>query len=411
MDTTGIHFIDDFDLNEEATILIRVDFNVPLEDGKVTDETRIRAAIPTIAHAIESGAKVILCSHLGRPKGERTPELSLEPVAARLAEVIDTDTLIYDMEVVFPENVVGDDVDTLLTELNPKRQLMLLENLRFEPGEKAGDDEFAKRLAALADVYINDAFGAAHRKHASVYTINKFFDRHHRGAGFLIRDELEGLGRLLDHPASPYVAIVGGAKVSDKLGVLRALIDRVDTILVGGAMAYTFLAADGVEVGDSLVEADYVDEARSILERTKMQKTELILPLDHGIGDGIDAARAEVTADAAIPEGKMGLDIGPKTRARFREIIESAATIFWNGPLGVFENEAFAEGTMAIARAVAECEAYSVIGGGDSAAAVARAGVADDIGHVSTGGGASLQLVEGKPLPGVESLRPNYPFD
>ena len=363
MDTTGIHFIDEFDLAEK-TVLIRVDFNVPLRDGKVSDDTRIRAAIPTLAHAIEAGAKVILCSHLGRPKGERDPALSLEPVASRLAQIIDTDTLLYDIEVVFPENIIGEDVDTLLTELNPNRQIMLLENLRFDPGEKAGDEEFAQRLAALADIYINDAFGAAHRKHASVYTINKFFDRHHRGAGFLIRNELQGLAKLLERAPSPYVAIVGGAKVSDKLGVLRALINRVDTILVGGAMAYTFLAAEQIEVGDSLVEEDYLDEARAILERARLQKVDIVLPVDHRTGPSIDADEAQVTDGAEIADGQMGLDIGPRTQERFKEIIAQAQTIFWNGPLGVFENEAFATGTLSVARAVAQSSAYSVVGGG-----------------------------------------------
>lgn len=411
IDTTGIRFIDDLPLEEERTVLIRVDFNVPLNNGEVADDTRIRAAIPTIEYAIESGAKVVLCSHLGRPGGERDESLSLEPVGARLAKIIDTDTLLYDMEVVLPENIVGEDVDTLLTELNPNRQVMLLENLRFNPGERAGDDEFAERLSDLADFYVNDAFGATHRKHASVYTINKFFDRHHRGAGRLIRSELEHLGRLVDRPERPYVAIAGGAKVSDKLGVLRTLVDRVDSLLIGGAMAYTFLAADGCDVGDSLVESEFVEEAADILEQAKFGDTELLLPVDHRVGGGPDAANAEIVDSRDIPQGVMGLDIGPETERRFAEVIESAATVFWNGPLGVFENEAFASGTFAVARAMAGCTAYTVIGGGDSAAAVARAGVADDIDHVSTGGGASLQLVEGKALPGVESLRPNYPFD
>ena len=411
MDTTGIRFIDDLDLGEEKTVLIRVDFNVPLSDGEVTDDTRIRAALPTISHAIESGAKVILCSHLGRPGGKRTPELSLEPVASRLAEIIDTDTLHYDMEVVLPENIYGPDVDTLLTELNPNRQIMLLENLRFDPGEKKGDDEFAERLSELADFYVNDAFGAAHRKHASVYRINKFFDRNHRAAGFLIAGELKGLGKLLHRPDRPYVAIVGGAKVSDKLGVLDALLDRVDTLLVGGAMAYTFQAASGIDVGDSLIEEDFLDDAAAILDRAELQKLDFILPLDHRTGESLDANVAHTTDGVEIPKGQMGLDIGPRTAQRFKKVIESASTVFWNGPLGVFENEAFSEGTLSVARALADSDAYSVVGGGDSAAAVARAEVTDRIDHVSTGGGASLQLVEGKPLPGIESLRPNYPFE
>ncbi len=411
MNTTGINFIDELDLGEERTVLIRVDFNVPIKNGEVTDDTRILAALPTIEHAIETGAKVIVCSHLGRPGGKQSDELSMEPVGARLAKLIDTDTLLYDYEVVLPQNLIGEDVDTLLEELNPNRQIMLLENLRFHPGEKAGDDEFAEQLAALADFYVNDAFGATHRKHASVYTINKFFDRHHRGAGFLIRDEIEGLNPLLDHPTRPYVAIVGGAKVSDKLGVLKTLSKKVDTLLVGGAMAYTFLASQGVQVGDSIVEEDFLDEAGQILARAELKDLDILLPVDHRTGSDIDAAEATVTDDVDIPDGQMGLDIGPKTVDRFRQVVSSAKTVFWNGPLGVFENDAFAEGTIEVARTLADSDAYSVVGGGDSAAAVARAGVADQIGHVSTGGGASLQLVEGKPLPGIESLRPNYPFD
>ena len=412
MDTTGIHFIDEFDFEEqEDVVLIRVDFNVPINDGEVGDDTRIRAALPTIEYAIESGARVVLCSHLGRPGGERVPGLSMEPVGARLAKLIDEETLLYDMEVVLPEDLVGDAVDRLLEELNPNRQIMMLENLRFHPGEKAGDDEFAEELSKLADYYINDAFGATHRRHASVYTINKFFDRNHRGAGRLIRSEIEGLGRLLDEPESPYVAIVGGAKVSDKLGVLRTLIKRVDTILIGGAMAYTFLASQGKNVGESLVEEDYIDEAGSILERADLQNIDIVLPVDHRVGDDVEDTEATVTHDAHIPDRTMGLDIGPETVNEFKTYIDRASTVFWNGPLGVFENEAFAQGTFAIARALADSNGYTVVGGGDSAAAVVGAGVADDIDHVSTGGGASLQLVEGKSLPGIESLRPNYPFD
>ena len=410
MNTTGIHFIEDFDLAEK-TVLIRVDFNVPVKDGEVTDDTRIRAALPTIVRAVESGARVILCSHFGRPSGQPDPKYSLEPVAARLAEILDTETLLYETEVFFPESVIGADVEEVLKEMRGQRQVMLLENLRFHPGEKAGDNEFAKELANLADFYINDAFGACHRKHASVYQINQFFDRHHRGYGYLIKEELEGLSKLLDRPARPYVAIVGGAKVSDKLGVLQALIDRVDTILIGGAMAYTFLAAQDLSVGNSLVEKDYLEKARTILGRAKGKGVDILLPVDHRVASEFEATEAEITDGVHIYEGKMGLDIGPKTQELFEEVISQAATIFWNGPLGVFENDAFAEGTLSIARAVAQAEAYTVIGGGDSVAAAAKAGVQEQIDHISTGGGASLQLVEGKALPGIESLRPNHPFD
>ena len=410
MDTTGIHFIDELDLNEKR-VLIRVDFNVPLKDGKVTDDTRIRSALPTIVHALEAGAKVILCSHLGRPSGADDSRYSMEPVAARLAELLDTDTLLYDVEVLFPEHIVGPDVQELIGEMKSGKQVMLLDNLRFVPGEKAGDDGFAKELADLADVYINDAFGAAHRKHASVYQINKFFDRYHRGAGLLIKAEIQGLARLTQRPERPFVAIVGGAKVSDKLTVLQALIDKVDTILVGGAMAYTFLMTRDVGVGTSLVEEDYLDQATEILRKAQGKNVEILLPLDHRVAEKFDAAEARITEGAGIEPGWMGLDIGPKTVTAFAERIERAATIFWNGPLGVFENKAFSKGTFAVAEAVAAAPGFSVVGGGDSVAAITRAGLADQIGHVSTGGGASLQVVEGKSLPGIEGLRANHPFE
>lgn len=410
MNTTGIHFIEDFELADK-TVLLRVDFNVPVKDGVVTDDNRIRAALPTIVHAVEAGAKVILCSHFGRPSGHPDPKYSLEPVAARLAEILDTETLLYDTEVFFPESVIGDDVREVISEMRGQRQVMLLENLRFHPGEKSGDDEFAKELASLADFYINDAFGACHRKHASVYTINKYFDRHHRGVGYLIKSELEGLSRLLDRPPRPYVAIVGGAKVSDKLGVLNALIDKVDSILVGGAMAYTFLGAQGHGVGKSLVESDFMEEAKKIIDKAKARGVDLVLPVDHRVAETFDASKAILTDGVEIGAEMMGLDIGPKTQELFEQILSEGQTIFWNGPLGVFENPAFAEGTLSVARALAASDAYTVIGGGDSVAAAAKAEVLDKFGHVSTGGGASLQIVEGKTLPGIESLRPNHPFD
>ncbi len=412
METTGIRFIEDLNLDrqEEATVLIRADLNVPLKDGEVTDATRIEAAIPTISHCIEAGLKVIVCSHLGRPGGEPTPELSMEPVAAKLAELIDTDTLHYDMEVVLPEHVVGEEVDVLLEELNPNRQIMLLENLRFHPGEKKGDEEFAQKLASYADFYVNDAFGAAHRKHASVYTINQFFDRHHKAAGYLIEEEIKHLSKVSDDPKKPFVAIAGGAKISDKLEVIETLLDKVDTLLIGGAMAYTFLKAQGQQVGASMVEEDFLEEAKRILDRVDLQKLDMRLPEDHRVGQGLEDAEATVTSDQDIPAAKMGLDIGPRTEANYSEAIAGAATVFWNGPMGVFENEAFATGTVAVAKAMAKASGYTVVGGGDSASAVAKAGVSEEMDHVSTGGGASLQLVQGKRLPGLESLRPNYPF-
>lgn len=406
MDLTGIQFIDQLDLNEKR-VLIRVDFNVPLDaEQNISDDTRIRAALPTIRYAMEQeDTKVILMSHLGRPRGEYDEKLSMKPVGARLAELLD-------IEVLVPEEMGGKFVKKLIQDMRPK-QVMLLENLRFEPGEKAGSPEFGEALAELADIYINDAFGTSHRKHASMYHVAKFFDRNHKAAGFLIKEELEQLSRLTDSPERPFLAIVGGAKVSDKLGVLHALVERVDQVLIGGAMAYTFLKAKRVEVGKSLVEEDFVERARDIINKAQHRGVTLRLPVDHVIAPGIDADAEHIRAtDAqAIQRPMAGFDIGPETITRYQEAIAQAKSIFWNGPMGVFEVEAFAEGTMAVARAVADSQAFSVVGGGDSAAAVNVAGVEERIGHVSTGGGASLQMIEGKPLPGIEALRANYPFE
>ncbi|MGM0557829.1 MAG: phosphoglycerate kinase, partial [Myxococcota bacterium] len=353
----------------------------------------------------EAGAQVILASHLGRPGGEVKDELSMVPVGERLAELME-------LEVLVPEDHYGEFVRKLIDDNVGPRKIMLLENLRFNPGEKAGDPGFAEGLASLAQIYINDAFGTSHRKHASMYTMVQHFDRRTKGAGFLIREELENLGGLLDKPTRPFLAIMGGVKVSDKIGVLNKLTDRVNRVLIGGAMAYTFLASKGVEVGDSLVEEDRLEDARKILSLAKRKGVEINLPVDHVVAPSLDASEDEVetTRRADISAGMMGLDIGPQTLQNYKEAIAEAKTAFWNGPMGVFENELFSKGTMELAHALAEADCKSVVGGGDSGAAVHKAGVTDQITHVSTGGGASLQVVEGKPLPGIEALRPNHPF-
>ena len=407
MELTGIRFIDDLDLEPETPVFIRTDFNVPLsDDGEVEDDFRIRAAIPTIEHAVQKDCRVILASHLGRPGGERDPELSMEPVGEALTELMD-------IEVVLPEDLTGHPVQRLVSNLKPGNQVMLLENLRFDPGEKGADKEFAEGLAELADLYVNDAFGAMHRKHASVYTMAQFFDRDEKAAGRLVKSELEHLGDLLDEPKRPFTAIMGGAKVSDKLGVMERLSKKVDRILVGGAMAYTFLKADGERVGDSMVEEDYVAQAGRILDTATSRGVDIVLPLDHVVAPGFDAVEADVqtTEGPGIPDGNMGLDIGPRTVEAYSEAIRESRTVFWNGPMGVFEKDLFARGTLEIARTLALAPCHSVVGGGDSASAVRKAEVTEAIDHVSTGGGAALQVVEGKALPGVDALRSNHPFD
>jgi len=406
MDLIGIKFIDQLELAEKR-ILIRVDFNVPLDENQqITDETRIQAALPTIRYALEQeDAKVILASHLGRPKGEVDERLSLKPVGNRLAELLG-------VEVLMPEDIGGKFVNKLISDMR-KGQLMLLENLRFEPGEKGGSPTFGRTLSELADIYINDAFGTSHRKHASIYHVAKYFDRNHKAAGFLIKEELEQLSKLTDSPKSPFTAIVGGAKVSDKLGILNTLVERVDNVLIGGAMAYTFLKAKKVEVGNSLVESEFVERAREIMVKAAHRGVTFHLPLDHVVARSIDAQADEVTTTpgASIPRAMAGFDIGPQTVDLYRSVIAESKSVFWNGPMGVFERKPFATGTMDVAYALAKSDAFSVIGGGDSAAAINAAGVADQISHISTGGGASLQMIEGKELPGIEALRANYPFE
>ncbi|MEX2662713.1 MAG: phosphoglycerate kinase [Vicinamibacterales bacterium] len=373
----------DLDLRGKR-VFIRVDFNVPIKHGTIGDDTRIRSSLPTIQYALEQGAKsVILASHLGRPKGKPNPELSLRPVAVHLAELLG-------------RPVTFDD---------PKADgVILLENLRFNPGEEKNDPAFAAQLAALADVYVNDAFGSAHRAHASTEGIVRHVKE--AGAGLLMAAEVEYLGRVLEAPERPFVAILGGAKVSDKLEVIQNLIPRVDGLLIGGAMAYTFFKARGMHVGKSLVEADLLDAARDIEAQAKARNLRFELPIDHVVAAKLEAGVPAETLDVDDPAigDRMGLDIGPKTIARYRELIGTAKTVTWNGPMGVFEIDAFAAGTIAVAKAVAQVDGVTVIGGGDSIAAVAKAGVTDRITHISTGGGASLEFLGGRKLPGVEAL-------
>jgi len=381
------------------TVLVRLDLNVPLEEGRVADDLRIRAALPTVRSIVERGGTALCMSHLGRPKGV-DEALRMGPVAARLGEALGR-------EVAALPEITGPAVAAAVGEL-PAGSVALLENLRFDPREKANDPEFARALAALGRAYVNDAFGTAHRAHASVVGVPAVLGPHACAAGLLLGRELEAFERVLEDPARPFVAVLGGAKVSDKLGVVRHLLERVDALLVGGAMAYTFLRARGTDVGDSRVEEDFVEELAGVLAAASERGVEVLLPTDHVVAARFDSDEAETVADA-IPAGRLGLDIGPRTAERYAEVVGRAGTVVWNGPMGVFEREPYAAGTRALVEAVASSRGYTVVGGGDSAAAVQRFGVAERVDHVSTGGGASLELLEGRTLPGIAALERDAP--
>lgn len=387
--------IEDIDVKGKR-VLVRADFNVPLKDGKITDENRLNGALPTINYLIEHGAKVILTSHLGKAKGP-DPKLTLAPVAARLSELIGKE-----VKFINEDTVVGEKATNAVKEMKDG-EVILLENTRFRPEEGKNGEEFSKELASLADIYVNDAFGSAHRAHSSTEGVTHFVKD--SVVGFLIQKELKFLGNAVENPERPFVAILGGAKVSDKINVINNLLEKVDTLIIGGGMAYTFLKAQGYSIGTSLLEEDKVTYAKEMIEKAKEKGVKLLLPVDNLVASEFNEnAKAEKTEDQNIPDGFMGMDIGVKTRKLYADAIKDAKTVIWNGPMGVFEFKNFAEGTIAVAKAMAESNAVTIIGGGDSAAAVNQLGFGDKMTHISTGGGASLEFLEGKELPGIASL-------
>ncbi len=391
----SVRTIKDADL-ENKRVLIRADFNVPIKDGVVTDDSRIKAALPTIEYILKQpGTSIVLSSHLGRPKGKRDEAYSLKPVAARLTELLGT-------EVRMADDCVGPDVEKAAENLAPG-EVMLLENVRFHNEEKENDPDFAKQLGRLADIYVNDAFGSAHRAHASTEGVAHVLPAF---AGFLIEKEVAFFEPVVREPAQPFVAIIGGAKVSTKIGVLENLLPKCRSLVIGGGMSYTFLKAQGYEIGKSLLEEEYLDTAKNLLAEAEKRGVRIVLPVDHVVASEFkEDAEAGTIDDVEIPADELGMDIGPRSIAQIREVIESAKTIVWNGPMGVFEFDRFANGTLEIARFVAEASATTIVGGGDSVAAVNKFGLADRIDHVSTGGGASLEFLEGRTLPGIAALR------
>jgi len=385
--------VEDFDVKGKR-VLVRCDFNVKMENGVITSDKRIVASLPTIKYLIDNGAKVILCSHLGRPKGEVNPEFSMKPVAARLSELLG-------QEVKMADDVVGESAKALAASLKDG-EVLLLENVRFEPGETKNDPELSKKFASLAELYVNDAFGSAHRAHSSTTGVADYLPA---ACGYLIQKEIQFIGGALENPKRPLVAILGGAKVSDKIGVITNLIDKCDTLIIGGGMAYTFMKALGHSIGNSLLEEDKIELAKEMMDKAAEKGVKFLIPVDNKVGREYKPdTEAMIVNSDDIPDGWMGLDIGPETQKLFADAVKGAGTVIWNGPMGVSEWEQFASGTVAVATAIAESGAISIIGGGDSAAAIQKLGFADKMSHISTGGGASLEYLEGKELPGIAAL-------
>ncbi|NFN86711.1 phosphoglycerate kinase [Clostridium sporogenes] len=388
--------IEDIDVKGKK-VLVRCDFNVPLNEGKITDENRLLGALPTIKYLMEKGAKIILCSHMGKPKGEPKKELSLLPVAKRLSEMLNKEVIFAD-----DDNVVGENAKKAVEDMKDG-DLVLLQNTRYRKEETKNEEVFSKELASLADLFVNDAFGTAHRAHCSTVGVTNYLEE--AACGYLIQKELKFLGNAVEKPERPFVAILGGAKVSDKINVINNLLDKVDTLIIGGGMGYTFLKSQGYTVGDSLLEEDKVEYAKEMINKAKEKGVNLLLPVDITMTDRFDKdATPIITEDQNVKDGYMGLDIGPKTAKMYSDAIKSSKTVIWNGPMGVFEFKNFANGTIEVAKAMADSDAVTIIGGGDSAAAVNILGFGDKMTHISTGGGASLEFLEGKELPGIAAL-------